>query len=48
MEHEYGDNPSVDGRVWRNIGVSEHALNIACVDLDDEIPDANEVNSQSL
>jgi hypothetical protein len=46
MECENGDDPAIDTGTWGNVGIHEHAFDIAGVDFNDEVSYADEIESQ--
>jgi hypothetical protein len=46
VEHKDGHNPVIDAGTRGNVGIHEHAFDIASIDFDDKVSYADEVESE--
>ena len=46
VEKEDGGDPAVDGGVRLDVGFAEHAFNVSCARLDNEVADTDEVEER--
>ena len=43
MKREDGDDPAIDARARRDIGVVQHPFDVARIDFDDQVANSNEI-----